>query len=151
MRPAGAHNTLRLIDAEMPSGTPAGVVLARRDAAAVAERLAKRVRHYSSLRVTVFRDRLIFWSIADEVRLPWFGDDSVVYLTHIDKTLFFPADRQPVLPRKWAEAIADRLAAAKEVSRTLLLWPSQGRLTAVGLGQNSCRFAAVDWMGIAQP
>jgi len=150
MRPAGAHNTLRLIDAEMPSGNPAGVVLARRDAASVAGRLAKRVRHYSSLRVTAFRDRVIFWSIADEVRLPWF-DDGAVYLTHIDKTLFFPADQGPVLPHRWADAIADRLAAAKEVSRPLLLWPEEGRLTAVGLGQNSCRFAAVDWMGIAQP
>ena len=150
MRSPSSLNALRLIDAEGQSRKPAGVVLARRDVASMAERLATRARHYASLRVTAFRDRVVFWSIADEVSLPWL-DEGALYLTQVDKAIFFPADKRPDLPPRWTEAITTRLAEAKGLSRPFLLWPSQDRLTAVGLGLNSCRFPAVDWKGIARP
>jgi hypothetical protein len=149
MKPASSLNALRLIPAE-GARDPAGMIVSRRDAARMVGRLAKRAQHYSALRVTAFRDRLVFWSIADEVRLPWF-DEGAVYLTHVDKTMFFPVDKRPDVPAKWIEAITARLTAAKGLSRPLLLWPSQDRLTAIGLGVNSCRFPAVDWEGIARP
>ena len=126
MRRASSLNALRLIDAGGPAGSPSGVILSRREVASMAERLAKRAHHYASLRVTAFRDRFVFWSVADDVRLPWF-DESAVYLTHIDKTIFFPVDKRPDLPAKWIDAITARLTAVKGVSRPVLLWPSRDR------------------------
>lgn len=144
---AGSLNALRLIDAEGPGGSPAGVVLSRAAVAGMARRLARRAQHYPGLRVTAFRDGIVFWSIAGDVRLPWL-DEGAVYLAEIDKTVFFPVGKRPDLPVPWIEAITARLAAEKRLSWPLLLWPSQGRLAAIGLGQNSCRLAAVDWAGL---
>lgn len=150
MTPAGPLNALRLVDADARAVAPAGVILSRREAAAMAGRLAKRAAHYPALRVTGFQDRLILWSAAEDVQLPWLEGDAV-YLTHIDKTLFFPVDKRLDLPARWTEPIVARLASAKSLSRPVLLWHWEGRLTAIGLGLNSCRFAAVNWEGIAKP
>jgi len=150
MTPAGPLNALRLVDADTRAASPAGVILSRREAAAMAGRFAKRAPHYPTLRVTGFQDRLIFWSPAEDVQLPWF-EGGAVYLTHIDKTLFFPIDKRLNLPVRWSEPIIARLASAESLSRPVLLWHWEGRLTAIGLGLNSCRFAAVDWKGIGKP
>lgn len=150
MKTPRSLNALRLVDAKGPPAFPSGMVLSRHEASSVAARLAARAQHYASLRVTAFRDRLIFWSTADNVRLPWF-DDGPVYLAHIDKALFFPIDKRPDLPARWIDAIVNRLTTSKELSRPVLLWPSPSELTAVGLGQNSCPFPAVDWGGLAAP
>lgn len=150
MKPAGSLNALRLIDAEGRRASPSGLVVSRHEMSSMAARLGARAHHYASLRVTAFQDRLIFWSLADDVRLPW-SDGGPVYLTHIDKTIFFPIDKRPDLPARWIDAIIGRLTAAKDVSRPILLWPSQGQLTAIGLGRNSCHVPAADWEGFADP
>jgi hypothetical protein len=150
MRPAGALNGLRLVDAGGPTLRPAGVVVSCPDIAAAAERLTKRAGHYPSLRVTAFDEKIAVWSLADDVQLPWLGE-GVTYLAHLGKTLFFPVDQRPDLPARYAEAIAARLRLETGLSLPLLLWPSHGRLSVIGLGQNACRFQAVEWQEIAWP
>lgn len=148
MKPADGLNTLRFVSADGWRVAPAGVIVPGRSVGPLAERLAKRARHYPSLRVTALRDRLIFWSVADEVSLPWIEEEPV-YLTHIEKAVFLPIGQRPAFPAKWTDPIIDRLARQKEVSRPVLLLPSDGPPRAVGLGRNSRPVPAVDWKGMA--
>ena len=145
---AASLNRLRLVDAEASPARPAGVAALRSDVTAIAGRLSRRADHYASVRVTGFREWIVFWSVADDVRLPWF-DDGAIYLTHLEKTIFFPAGKRLMLPAKWADAIAARLLAGKAASLPILLWPSAGALTAVELNAASCSAASVDWEGFA--
>jgi hypothetical protein len=150
MTSAGGLNALRLLDGVGVSGRPSGMVLPRRAVPGLAARLAKRARHYPALRVTRTAEALVFWSVADEVSLPWV-DDEPVYLAHAGKAVFFPAGKRVALPGRWAEGVLDRLAAAKALSRPILLLPEgeTGGLRAVGLGRNSAPVPAVDWAELA--
>jgi hypothetical protein len=145
---AACLNRLRLVDAEAPPTRPSGVAALRSDVAALGRRLSRRADHYASVRVTGFREWIVFWSVADDVRLPWF-DDGAIYLTHLEKTIFFPAGKRLTLPGKWTEAVAARLVAGKEAALPVLLWPSGDALTAAPLNATSCSVAFVDWEGFA--
>lgn len=150
MNAAAARNRLRLVDAEAGPARPSGVAVPRSDVAAMAGRLSRRADHYASLRVTGFREWIVFWSVADDVRLPWFGDRAI-YLAHLEKTIFFPAGKRLTLPGKLAEAVAARLVAGTEAALPVLLWLSGDALTAVALNAASCSAASVDWEGFAAP
>lgn len=148
MNAAAALNRLRLADSDAPSVRPSGVAVPRSDVAALAGPLSRRADHYASVRVTAFREWTVFWSVADDVRLPWFGDGAI-YLTHLEKTIFFPAEKRLTLPGKLADAVAARLVAGKGAALPVLLWPSGDALTAVELNAASCSVASVDWEGFA--
>jgi hypothetical protein len=148
MKPGGALNSLHLVEAGEQIARPSGLIVSGNAIAPLARRLAGRAAHYSSLRVTASRDRLIFWSVADEAPLPWI-EEAPIYLTHMDKTLFFPTTQRPNLPAGWADPIIERLGAQKDLSRPILLMMSSDKLSAIGLGRNSRPVPAVDWEGFA--
>lgn len=148
MKTAGGLNRLRLLEVNGWHAAPAGVIVSGTPVAPLAKRLEKRTRHYTSLRVTFLRGQLIFWSVANEVELPWVEEEPI-YLAHMEKTVFFPASQRPDLPAGWIEPIIGQLASQKELSRPVLLLPSDHGLQAIGLGGNSCPVHAVDWEGIA--
>ena len=148
MKPTGFLNTLRFVEAEGYRSAPAGVIVPASSVPFLAERLKKRASHYSSLRVTALRDRLIFWSVSDEVRLPWL-EDELVYLTHMEKMIFFPIGLRPNLPAKWADRIVGRLSEWKGLLQPILLLPSGEEPVAIGLGRSSSPVPVVDWGGMA--
>lgn len=123
MIPAGGLNALRLLDAEGAPARPSGMVVPRGAVTDLAARLTRRAKHYPALRVTALPDALVFWSVADEVGLPW-SDDDPLYLAQAGKAVFFPAGKRVALPGKWTEGVIDRLAAAKTLSRPILLLPT---------------------------
>jgi hypothetical protein len=149
---AAGLNRLCLLDREGAPVRPSGLMLARSVVADVAARLAKRAKHYPSLRATRTEDALILWSVADDVSLPW-SDDEPLYLAHAGKAVFFPADKRVALPGRWAEAVIDRLVAARGLSRPVLLLPEGecGGLRAIGLAKNSAPVPSIDWAELAGP
>lgn len=148
MNSAGGLITLRLVSIDRWRAAPAGVIVSGRSIGPLAERLEKRARHYPSLRVTALREQLIFWSLADEVNLPWIEEEPI-YLTHLEKTIFFPVGQRPNIPTTWIDQIIDRLAKQKGLSRPVLLLSADNGLQALGLGRHSCPVHTVDWKGVA--
>ena len=144
MRTGDRLNTIRLLPAEPDDISPVGMVVSGESVAKLARSLAARAKHYSTLRVTRFQSRLVFWSIDEDVKLPW-AVKVDAYLSQSNKLVFYPVAFQPDLPGKWTEPLIDRLVRDKSISSPVLLLPSDGEVIALGLGANSCPVNYVDW------
>ncbi len=139
------RNTLSFQDIEKELPSPHGMIVSGEAIAVLAERLALRAKHYSSLRVTSYGNQLIFWSIEQKVSLPWV-DAPVTYLAQIEKSIFFPIQRELDISRKLIDPIVGKIVEEKNISRPVLLIPSENEeVIAVGLGNNSSPVPNVDW------
>ncbi len=141
-------NHLRLIPVEGRSLSPAGMVVSHNHVCGLFTSLAERGAHYRNVQATCTETHLILWSLDKDVMLPWI-EKPEIYLTQLDKSVFFPINLRPELPDKWMSGIIDTLSSTRGLAKPLLLLPTGEKVVIVELGKNSSPVSVIDWKRLA--